>query len=51
MTKTKQQEMLEVLTSMSAVAAEILKNNSHESRASEDVKMLLSQLKAAHAAE
>lgn len=52
MTKTKQQEMLEVLTNMSAVAAEILKNNSYESRTSEeDVKTLLSHLKAAHAAE
>ena len=45
MSKSKQQEMLEVLTRMSVVAAEILQNSE------EDVKNLLTRLKAAYAAE
>ena len=51
MSKSKQQEMLEVLTRMS-VAAEILQNSEHDGHASEeDVKNLLTRLKAAYAAE
>ena len=39
MSKSKQQEMLEVLTRMSVVAAEILQNSEHDGHASEeDVK-------------
>lgn len=52
MSKSKQQEMLEVLTKMSVVAAEILQNSEHAGHASEeDVKNLLTRLKAAYAAE
>ena len=49
---TKQQEMLEVLTQMSTIAAKILKGAKAEKRASdEEVKKLLVQLKSTHAAE
>ena len=52
MSKSKQQEMLEVLTRMSVVAAEILQNSEHDGHASEeDDKNLLTRLKAAYAAE
>lgn len=52
MSKSKQQEMLEVLTRMSVVAAEILQNSEQDGHASEeDVKNLLTRLKAAYAAE
>lgn len=49
---TKQQEMLEVLTSMSAIAAEILKNDNRANHnGEEDVTAMLTRLKAAYAAE
>jgi len=52
MRKTNQQEMLEVLTQMSAVAAEILKQNRQiKTVRNEEVEKLLSQLKASVAAE
>lgn len=47
MSKSKQQEMLEVLTRMSVVAAEILQNSEHDGHASEeDVKNLLTRLES-----
>lgn len=52
MSKNNQQEMLEVLTRMSAVAAEILEREHQVKTIREgEVESLLSQLKAAFAAE
>ncbi len=52
MTKVKQQEMLDVLTKMSAVAKQILRENKVETKAtSDEVQKLLAELKAACAAE
>ena len=49
---TKQQEMLEVLTQMSTIAAKILRSAKAEKRASEEeVKKMLAHLKSLHAAE
>ena len=52
MSKNKQQELLEVLNTMSAVAAEILKKEQQVQSVREDeVERLLSQLKASASAK
>lgn len=49
---TKQQEMLEVLTQMSTIAAKILKEHKANKIASEEeVRKMLAELKSLHAAE